>query len=557
MTEPRADAADSADTAAEECAPVIGGLPTVGQTIGPYRLLSVLGKGGFSVVYLAEQREPFRRKVALKINKLGMDTQEFVSRFKAERQALAMMDHPNIARVFDAGATGTGRPFFVMEVVDGEPIVRYCDRHTVPLKNRIALFVSVCRAIDHAHSKGIVHRDIKPSNVLVANRDGHPTAKVIDFGVAKAMGQALTDRTFFTSHGVLVGTAAYMSPEQANMLPQTVDARSDVYSLGVVLYELLAGALPFNPEAFRDAGIMELQRIITKVPPPRPSTRLSSDHAALAATARARSCSVDTLRRSLRGDLDRVILKALEKEPERRYQKASELADDLDRHLAGRPVRAHPPSMLYRASRLVRRRRSECVTVAVAIFAVCGMLAGSLWQRDRPPPNARDAEPTAAGTTRAPGRHRRESTARGQYDVTVLLSKPMANAADTMAPVEVHILALDTIEGLALQKMPMSRYWDPGRPPDNYARHTMQFGEGRPTSYVLNGSDPIWHEWGRAGASYLFVLADLPTAYNDAVHTTDPRRVILPLDEKHWPKTGIAVKVTQAGIHCITPRLER
>jgi len=318
----------------------------VGENIGHYHLLTVLGEGGFGTVYLAEQQRPVKRRVALKVIKPGMDSRQVIARFEAERQALAMMDHPNIAKVFDAGVTDTGRPYFVMELVQGEPITSYCDRHRLTIDERLELFVPICEAIQHAHQKGIIHRDIKPSNVLVTIRDDSAVPKIIDFGIAKAMAQPLTERTLYTEQGQLIGTPAYMSPEQAEMTGLDIDTRSDVYSLGVLLYELLTGALPFDNASLRQAGLMGIAKVIREEEPPKPSTKISTLGDESENLAQRRRLSRDTLRRRLRGDLDWIVMKTLEKDRRRRYSTALDLAEDITRYQKHEAVDAAPPGLV-------------------------------------------------------------------------------------------------------------------------------------------------------------------------------------------------------------------
>ena len=296
------------------------------------------------IVYEAEQQKPVRRKVALKLIKWGMDTKQVIARFESERQALALMNHSNIAAVYGAGATREGRPYFAMEYVHGIPITEYCDKHRFTIKERLELYVQVCEGIQHAHQKGIIHRDIKPSNVLVAVQDDKPLAKIIDFGVAKATSQRLTEHTVSSELGHLIGTLDYMSPEQAEMTNLDIDTRTDVYSLGVLLYELLVGTLPFDPIDLRAAGLLELQRKLSEEEPPRPSARLSGLGRASTTTAKNRRIEVKTLNRQLKGDLDWITMKALEKDRIRRYETASALAADIRRHLSYEPVLASPPS---------------------------------------------------------------------------------------------------------------------------------------------------------------------------------------------------------------------
>src|SRR5262245_25111388 len=319
-----------------------------GTVISPYKLLEQIGEGGFGVVFLAEQTQPVRRKVALKVLKPGMDTRQVVARFEAERQALAIMDHPNIAKVHDGGATPSGRPYFVMELVKGVPLTEFCDQNHLTPRQRLELFVSVCQAVQHAHHKGIIHRDLKPANILVSTHDTAPVVKVIDFGVAKALGQELTDKTLCTGVAQMVGTPLYMSPEQAGQSGLDVDTRSDVYSLGVLLYELLTGTTPLDRERFKDAGYDEVRRIVRVEEPARPSARLSTLGQAAATVSANRGSDPRALCRLVRGELDWIVMKALEKDRNRRYETASAFAADIQRYLADEPVLACPPSASYR-----------------------------------------------------------------------------------------------------------------------------------------------------------------------------------------------------------------
>jgi serine/threonine protein kinase/tetratricopeptide (TPR) repeat protein len=343
-----------------------------GDKIGRYKLLQQIGEGGCGVVYMAEQEEPVRRRVALKIIKLGMDTKQVIARFEAERQALAMMDHPNIAKVLDAGATEAGRPYFVMELVRGTKITDYSDKQSLSTRDRLELFLQVCQAIQHAHQKGIIHRDIKPSNILVTLQDGKPTPKVIDFGIAKATtGQRLTDQTLFTAFEQFLGTPAYMSPEQAELTSEDIDTRSDIYSLGVLLYELLTGKTPFDSKALLELGLDAMRRTIREQEPARPSTRLSTMVGAdLSTTANRRHTEPLRLVSLVRGDLDWIVMKCLEKDRARRYETASGIAADLQRHLENEPVSARPPSRFYRLQKLVRRNK--------VVFGAAGAVAMAL-----------------------------------------------------------------------------------------------------------------------------------------------------------------------------------
>ncbi len=350
-----------------------------GARIGPYKLLQQIGEGGFGAVFMAEQETPVRRRVALKIIKLGMDTRQVIARFEAERQALALMDHPHIAKVLDAGATETGRPYFVMELCTGDPITAYCDREHLSIDERLGLFVDVCQAVQHAHQKGVIHRDIKPSNVLVATVDGKPQVKVIDFGIAKATASRLTEKTLFTEHKQLIGTPQYMSPEQAEG-SLDIDTRTDVYSLGVLLYELLTGVTPFDAKSLRAAAYQEIIRIIREVEPARPSTRLSGSTDTLPSVAAGRRTEPRRLSSIIRGDLDWIVMKALEKDRARRYETANGLAADIQRHLSGEAVVAAPPSKAYRASKFVRKHRFGVAAVSAVITALGIGVAGFAWQ---------------------------------------------------------------------------------------------------------------------------------------------------------------------------------
>jgi serine/threonine protein kinase len=348
-----------------------------GMDIGPYKLVQQIGEGGFGVVFLAEQSSPVKRRVALKIIKPGMDTREVIARFEVERQALAMMDHPCIAKVYDAGATENGRPYFVMELVQGVPITEYCDQCNLTTKERLELFVTVCQAVQHAHQKGVIHRDIKPTNVLVAIQDGRPAPKIIDFGVAKAINQQLTDRTLMTAYAQIIGTPLYMSPEQAELSPLGVDTRSDIYSLGVLLYELLAGTTPFDKDRLHAASYDELLRIIREEEPPRPSARISTLAADLATTlAEHRRTDVRRLQQTVRGELDWIAMKCLEKERNRRYDSVGSLASDIERYLHDEPVLACPPSTLYRLRKYARRNK-VALAFGTLLVAGCTYLAYS------------------------------------------------------------------------------------------------------------------------------------------------------------------------------------
>ncbi len=350
-----------------------------GTRIGPYKLLQQIGEGGMGVVYMAEQTEPVKRRVALKIIKPGMDTRHVIARFEAERQALAMMDHTNIAKVLDAGQTGAGRPYFVMELVNGTPITDYCDEQRLTPTERLELFVPVCQAVQHAHQKGIIHRDLKPTNILVALYDGQAVPKVIDFGVAKATGQSLTEKTLFTEFGQVIGTLEYMSPEQAERNQLDIDTRSDIYSLGVILYELLVGETPFDRGRLRSAAFHEILRILREEDPPRPSTRLSGSQS-LPSIAANRRLEPVRLAGTIRGDLDWIVMKALEKDRVRRYDTASALSEDIIRFLGDEAVAARPPSRIYRFRKFARRNRALMTTAIAVLLTLIIGLVGISWQ---------------------------------------------------------------------------------------------------------------------------------------------------------------------------------
>jgi serine/threonine protein kinase/Flp pilus assembly protein TadD len=413
-----------------------------GTTIGPYKLLQQIGEGGMGVVFMAEQDRPVQRTVALKIIKPGMDTRQVIARFEAERQAVAMMDHPNIAKVLDAGKTDSGRPYFVMELVKGVPITRYCDDKHLPLRARLELFVQVCQAVQHAHQKGIIHRDIKPNNVLVAEYDNRAVPKVIDFGVAKATAQRLTERTMFTEFGQVLGTMEYMSPEQSKFNQLDIDTRSDIYSLGVLLYELLAGSTPFEGKRLKEAAFDEMLRIIREEEPPKPSTRLSSlkttsdslplagrdqtstgdpkspersavagreasgegVRSSLASIAANRQIEPARLSKDVRGELDWIVMKALEKDRNRRYETASGLAADIERHLHDEPVEAGPPSAAYRFRKFARRNRTGLATAALILFFLVLLGGGVGWAaRDRAAREQQLAQDQSARQSRVSG----------------------------------------------------------------------------------------------------------------------------------------------------------
>jgi serine/threonine protein kinase/tetratricopeptide (TPR) repeat protein len=347
-----------------------------GTIIGPYKLMEQIGEGGMGLVFVAEQQQPLRRRVALKVIKPGMDSRAVIARFEGERQALALMDHENIAKVLDAGATASGRPYFVMELVKGTPITEYCDQNRLALRERLALFADVCAAVQHAHQKGIIHRDIKPSNVLVTSHDGTPVVKVIDFGVAKAIGQHLTDKTVYTQFTQLIGTPLYMSPEQAGQSSLDIDTRTDIYALGVLLYELLTGTTPFDRERMREASYEEMRRIIREEEPPKPSTRISTLGKAASTVSQQRQSDPRQLTYLFRGELDWIVMKAMEKDRKRRYETASAFAGDVRHYLHDEPVMACPPSAAYRFRKFARRNRVALTLASVVAAALVVVLTG-------------------------------------------------------------------------------------------------------------------------------------------------------------------------------------
>jgi WD40 repeat protein len=450
---------------------------------GRYKLLEQIGEGGFAVVFMAEQQEPIRRKVALKILKPGMDTKQVIARFEAERQALALMDHPSIAHVLDAGQTAGGRPYFVMDLVKGLPITEFCDQGQLTPKERLELFVHVCQAVQHAHQKGIIHRDLKPSNVLVTLHDGAPLAKVIDFGIAKALGQQLTDKTIFTSFAQMIGTPLYMSPEQASLSDGDVDTRSDIYSLGVLLYELLTGTTPFDKEGLSKAGYDEMRRILREEEPLRPSTRISTMGQAATPMSARRQSDPRRLSQLFRGELDWIVMKALEKDRNRRYETANSLAADVQRFLHDEPVLACPPSAWYRLRKMARRHRWALALAGVLFAALLVIAAGSLVaalflnealqdseghriRAEGAEETSRQAEKVATerlyGSVVAQARSSRLSRRMGQRFNTLDTLAEAAKIAQKLNIFPVHALELrnETVAALALADVRVAKEWD-------------------------------------------------------------------------------------------------
>lgn len=444
-SEPASKALAKLNDPATAPAELLGEEP-IGSRIGRYKLLQKLGEGGCGVVYMAEQEEPVRRRVALKIIKLGMETKSVIARFEAERQALAMMDHPHIARVFDAGATERGRPYFVMELVRGTKITDFCDQDHLGMRERLDLFVQVCHAIQHAHQKGIIHGDIKPSNILVTLHDGVPVPKVIDFGISKATEARLTDKVLFTAYAQLIGTPAYMSPEQAEMSGLDIDTRSDIYSLGVLLYELLTGRTPFDAKELLQAGFDEMRKTLREKDPPRPSLRLNTlQRPELIKTAAFRRSEPPTLVSLLKGDLDWIVMKCLEKDRGRRYETANGLAMDVQRHLHNEPVMARPPSRLYRFRKLVRRNRVVFAAGgAVAAALVAGMSVSTwLFLKER------EARQRAVAAEQQQARLRHEAEIRERVtQASLLVSMERFEEAD--AQLLDIVISQPTVEGSAV-----------------------------------------------------------------------------------------------------------
>ena len=420
---------------------------SVAQRIGPYRLRQRIGEGGMGEVFLAEQEKPIRRRVALKLLKAGMDTKQVIARFESERQVLALMDHVFIAKVFDAGSTPEGRLYFAMEYVKGESITSYCDRHRLTTRERLELFMQVCEGVQHAHQKGIIHRDIKASNVLVTIQEDKPVPKIIDFGVAKATEQRLTERTLYTQLGVLIGTPEYMSPEQAEMTGLEVDTRTDVYSLGVLMYELLTGVLPFDPEDLRKSGFDEIRRKIREEDASRPSTRVGTlDEEKMTSVSTTHRVALPAMRRQLRGDLDWITMKALEKDRTRRYGSPNELAADIGRHLRHEPVEASPPSTLYRVGKFVRRHKVGVAASSVVLLALLVGLTGTafgLLKAQRAEGQARQEAATA---------ERAIELLVGLFDV----SDPSEARGNTITAREILDRAAERLEG-ELDEQPLVR----------------------------------------------------------------------------------------------------
>jgi tetratricopeptide (TPR) repeat protein len=484
----------SSSTASEAVPPTLLDEESVGTRIGRYKLVQKIGEGGCGVVYMAEQEEPVRRRVALKIIKLGMETKSVIARFEAERQALAMMDHPNIARVFDAGATDRGSPYFVMELVRGVRITKYCDKNHLNIRQRLDLFIQICHAIQHAHQKGIIHRDIKPSNIMVALHDGVPVPKVIDFGISKATDARLADRISFTAYAQLIGTPDYMSPEQADMSGLDIDTRSDIYSLGVLLYELLTGKTPFDSKELLGSGLDDFRKTLRERAPPRPSDRLLTiPRSDVATAAESRETNPSRLYSLLRDDLDWVVMKALEKDHRRRYETANGLAMDIQRHLSCEPVTAHPQSGFYQFRKLVRRNRVVFATGGAVALALVFGLGTSTWLFLK----ERDAHQRAVTAEQQQAHLRVEAEARAKMTQAALLtSQEKFEEADRL----MNEISLDqpTVEGSAVLRSlgewhAVQGHWKPAA--DRLSR-LIQVDQ-------LDGSDTYTLDYLRLGPAYI------------------------------------------------------
>jgi WD40 repeat protein/serine/threonine protein kinase len=513
------------ESPAPELAPTVK--PSVagpGAVIGPYKLLQQIGEGGMGAVYMAEQTHPVQRKVALKLIRQGYDTRSVIARFEAERQALALMDHPNIARVLDAGASELGQPYFVMELVHGVPITKYCDERRLTLQQRLELFVPVCHAVQHAHQKGIIHRDLKPSNVLIAQYDGRPVPKVIDFGVAKATGPKLTDKTMFTEFGSIIGTLEYMSPEQAEFNQLDIDTRSDVYSLGVLLYELLTGTTPLDKRRLKSAAIMELLRVIKEEEPPKPSTRLSTAEE-LPSIAANRNLDPLKLSRLVQGDLDWIVMKALEKDRNRRYETANGFAADVLHYLADEPVQASPPSTMYRLRKFVRRNRGPvaavCAVFVVLIAGIIGTSWGLRWafaEKQRADSNANQANINARQASATAEREReeklradREAKAAVAAAVRERQERDRADAKEKLVRRHLYAARLNLIQNA----------WENNRVagvPDLLAWTTPQSDEEDLRAFE-------WYYWNRLCHSSLLDLKGHTGPVNSVAYSSDGSRI--------------------------------
>ena len=420
-----------------------------GSRIGPYKLLQAIGEGGMGTVFMAEQTQPVRRTVALKLIKAGMDSRQVLARFGAERQALALMDHPNIAKVLDAGTTNDGRPYFVMELVKGIPITRFCDDRRLSTRERLELAIPVCQAVQHAHQKGVIHRDIKPSNVLIALYDGKPVPKVIDFGVAKATGPKLTDQTLYTEFGAVVGTVEYMSPEQAELNQLDIDTRSDIYSLGVLIYELLTGSTPLQRKRLKQAAVLEVLRLIREEEPPRPSLRISTT-AELPSIAACRNVEPRKLSALMRGELDWIVMKALEKDRDRRYETANGLAADLRRYLDDEAVQACPPTAAYRLSKFAKKYRVALATACAFVVVLVGATVISVWQAVRANQARAEAVLAYAAETqqRREAQDQRDRAIKAEEDATASMKGARAAVDDYLTTISESRLLKSRSPGL-------------------------------------------------------------------------------------------------------------